>query len=135
MPFVSVTRLHVRSWRYLPAFLIRSLLAARQAGRAHGNLQVSVLREADRAFWTCTVWTDEAAMRSFMRAGVHRRVIPRLAKWCDEAAIAHWLQDTTEPPSWLEAHWRLQEKGRRSRVERPSPAQQRFEFPPPSSAR
>jgi len=135
MPFFSVTRLRVRSWRYLPAFLIRSLLAARQAGRAHGNLQVSILRDADRAFWTCTVWTDEAAMRSFVRAGAHRRVMPRLAKWCDEAAIAHWLQDRAEPPSWLEAHRRLQKKGRRSRVEHPSPAQQRFEFPPPSSVR
>jgi hypothetical protein len=133
MPFVSVTRLRVRSWRYLLAFLIRSLLVARQAGRAHGNLQVSVLRDADRAFWTRTVWTDEAAMRSFMRAGVHRKVMPRLAKWCDEAAITHWVQNATEPPSWLEAHRRLKKQGRRSRVEHPSPAQQRFEFPPPSS--
>jgi quinol monooxygenase YgiN len=135
MPFVSVTRLRVRSWRYLPAFLIQSLLTMRQAKRSDGNLRVSVLRDADLAFWTRSMWTDEAAMRSFMRAGAHRRVMPRLAKWCDEAAIAHWLQDTTEPPSWLEAHRRLQKNGRRSRVDHPSPAQQRFEFPPPGSVR
>jgi hypothetical protein len=31
MPFVSITRLRVWSWRYLPGFLIQSFRAARQA--------------------------------------------------------------------------------------------------------
>ena len=131
MPFVSVTRLRVRSWRYLPAFVIQALRAARQARHADRNLGVSVLRDANRAFWTRTVWTDETAMRSFMRSGAHRGVMPRLAKWCDEAALAHWEQDGPEPPSWPEAHRRLQQQRRRSRVDQPSPAQQRFEFPSP----
>jgi heme-degrading monooxygenase HmoA len=73
MPFVSITRLRVRRWRYQPQFLIQSIRAARQAKRATGNLAVSVLRDADRAFWTRTVWRDEVAMRSFMLSGVHRR--------------------------------------------------------------
>ena len=131
MPLVSVTRLRVRSWRYVPAFLIQSLLAARQAKRSDGNLRVFVLRDADRTFWTCAVWTDEAAMRSFMRAGTHRHVMPRLADWCDEATLVHWVQDGLEPPSWQEAHRRLRQQGRRSWVDHRSPAQQRFEFPPP----
>ena len=78
MPFVSITRLRVRSWRYLPGFLIQSFRAARQAKLAAGSLAVSVLRDADRAFWTGTVWRNEAAMRSFMRSGVHRRIMARL---------------------------------------------------------
>jgi hypothetical protein len=131
LPFVSVTRLRVRSWRYLPAFLIHSWRAARQAKHASGNLAVSVLRADNRAFWTRTVWRDEAAMRTFMRSGAHRRVMPRLAKWCDEAATAHWVQDGFQPPSWLSAYQQLQQRGRRSRVERPSDAQQRFDIPPP----
>jgi heme-degrading monooxygenase HmoA len=131
MPFVSITRLRVRSWRYLPAFLIQSFRAARQARRAAGNLEVSVLRDANLAFWTRTVWIDEAAMRSFMRSGVHRRVMPRLVEWCDEASVAHWLQEAPEPPSWQEAHRRLQHQGRRSRVNHPSEAQRRFEIPVP----
>jgi heme-degrading monooxygenase HmoA len=77
MPFVSITRLRVRSWRYVPVFLIQSLRAALQAKRATENLAVSVLRDADRAFWTRTVWRDEAAMRSFMQSGVHRRIMKR----------------------------------------------------------
>jgi hypothetical protein len=100
MPFVSITRLRVRSWRYLPMFLFQSIRAARQAKRAAGSLAVLVLRDADRAFWTRTVWRDEAAMRSFMQSGVHRRIMARLPEWCDEAALVHWVQDTNEPPSW-----------------------------------
>jgi hypothetical protein len=131
MPFVSITRLRVRRWRYLPQFLFQSILAARQAKRATGSLAVSVLRDADRAFWTRTVWRDEPAMRSFMQSGVHRWIMARLPEWCDEAALVHWVQDTNEPPSWAEAHRRLQSEGRRSSVSHPSEAQRRFEIPEP----
>ncbi len=131
MAFVSITRLRVRSWRYLPAFLIQALRSARQARRAIGNVAVSLLRDADRVFWTRTVWTDEAAMRSFMTSGAHRRGMPRLLKWCDEASVAHWVQDDPEPPSWREAYQCMQQNGRRSRVNHPSEAQRRFDFPPP----
>jgi len=37
----------------------------------------------------------------------------RLPEWCNEAALVHWVQDTDEPPSWAEAHRRLQEIGYR----------------------
>jgi hypothetical protein len=131
MAFVSVTRLRVRAWRYLPAFLIQSFRSVRQAKRSAGNIAASVLRDANGAFWTRTVWSDKAAMRSFMRSGVHRRVMPRLVQSCDEAAVIHWVQDSSEPPSWEEAHRRLQQQGRRSRVAYPSAAQLRFAFPLP----
>jgi hypothetical protein len=131
MAFVSITRLRVRAWRYLPAFLIQSFRSARQAKRTAGNIAASVMRDANGAFWTRTVWGDEAAMRSFMRSGAHRRVMPRLVQWCDEAAVTHWVQDATAPPSWQEAHQRLQQAGRRSRVAHPSEAHRRFEIQPP----
>ena len=50
MPFVSITRLRVRRWRYVSQFLIQSIHAARQAERAAGCISASVLRDADRAF-------------------------------------------------------------------------------------
>ena len=131
IPFVSITRLRVRSWRYLPGFVIQSFRAAHQAKLAAGSLAVSVLRDADRAFWTRTIWSDEAAMRSFMRSGVHRRVMAGLAEWCDEAALVHWVQEDSEPPSWPEAYRRLQREGRRSRVNHPTEAQRRFEIREP----
>jgi hypothetical protein len=131
VPFVSITRLRVRSWRYLPAFLIQAFRSARQAKLAAGNLAVSVLRDANLAFWTRTVWSNEAAMRAFMRSGAHRRVMSRLAEWCDEASVVHWAQEPLKPPSWQEAYRRLQQAGRRSKVDHPSGAQRRFEIPKP----
>jgi hypothetical protein len=131
MPFVSITRLRVRSWRYLPAFLFQALRAARQAKAASGSLAVSILRDADLAFWTRTVWIEEAAMRSFMVSGAHRSVMPRLLEWCDEASVVHWVQDAPEPPSWPESHRCMQQVGRRSKVNHPSEAQRRFEIPEP----
>jgi len=89
MAFVSVTRLRVRRWRFLSQFLIQSIRVARQAQHAAGNIAVSILRDADRAFWTRTVWRDEAAMRAFMQSGVHCRIMARLPEWCDEAAPVH----------------------------------------------
>jgi hypothetical protein len=133
MPFVSITRLRVRAWHYLPAFILQALRSARQASLAPGNKAVTLLRDANLTFWTRTVWSEEAAMRDFMRAGVHRKVMPRLLEWCDEAAVAHWNQDALEPPAWEEAHRRLAHEGRTSRVSHPSPAQSRFEFPAPSA--
>ena len=135
MPLVSITRLRVRSFRYLPVFLLGAFRSARQAKNAPGNLAVSLLNDANFAFWTRTLWNDERAMRAFMLAGAHRRVMPRLLQWCDEAAVAHWLQETPESPSWQEAYRRLQQEGRASRVDHPSAAQLRFEISPPSTVR
>ena len=131
MLFVSITRLRVRSWRYLPGFLWRTFLSARQARAATGNLHVSLLNDANRAFWTRSVWADKEAMRAFMMAGAHRKTMPRLLEWCDEASLVDWSQETAEPPTWPEAHRRLLQHGRRSRVNHPSPAQVRYEIAAP----
>ena len=131
MPLVSITRLRVRRFLYSPAFFIYSLRVARQAKSAPGNLAVSVLRDSNFTFWTRTLWTDERAMRGFMVSGAHRSVMPRLPEWCDKAAVAHWTQESPEPPSWQDIHRHLQKDGRRSPVNHPSEAHLRFEFPPP----
>ncbi len=131
MPLVSVTRLRVRASHYLPGFLLGSIGALVQAKRAAGNLSASVLRDAHLAFWTRTVWNDEGAMRGFMLSGMHRRLMPRLLDWCDEAAVVHWISDAAQPPSWPDAHRRLQGEGRPSKVRFPSDAQRRFDIPPP----
>ena len=123
MAFVSITRLRVRSWRYLPGFYFLSFLTALQAKSATGNLTVLLLNEGRNTFWTCTVWNDEAAMRAFMTAGSHRRAMPKLPEWCDEGSVVHWVQDGThnaQAPSWVEAHQRMQNEGRRLKVNHPS---------------
>lgn len=135
MPFVAMTRLRVRSWRYLPSFLVWALRSALQARSAQGSLAVAVLAEARRTFWTRTVWADQASMRAYMVAGAHRRVMPRLLEWCDEAAVAHWTQEVAAPPPWQEAHRRMQLDGRPSKVNHPSEAHRRFQIPAPVVSR
>src|SRR6266851_3375888 len=105
--------------------------SALQAKASSGSRAVSILSDSNFTFWTRTVWNDEAALRSFMLSGAHKKVMPRLLEWCDEAAVVHWLQESQEPPPWQEAHRRMQKEGRRSKVNHPSEAQERFEIPQP----
>ena len=132
MPLVSITRLRVRSWRYLPAFFIQTLRIARQAARADGNLTVRLLRNSGNTFWTGTTWSSEAAMKAFMLAPPHSPTMRKLLDWCDEAALVHWTQEGRELPSWQEAHRRLQRDGRPSKVRHPSSAHSSHSFPAPT---
>ncbi len=131
MPLVSITRLRVRSLRFLLAFIWYSLRSARQASRAPGNLATQILKERKRAFWTATAWTDESAMKNFMLASPHRVAMRKLLEWCDEAALVHWVQGTKDLPDWKEAQRRLQAEGRRSKVNHPSPGQIAYQIPEP----
>ena len=94
-----------------------------QAQRADGCLGVTVRRTKGAVYWTMTVWRDDAALRAFMLSGAHRQAMPKLIKWCDEASLAHWQQDTDTLPAWDEGERRLATEGRLSKVAHPSPAQ------------
>ena len=132
---VSITRLRVRSWRYLPSFFLRTLRIAWQAARSDGNLAVGLLRDRRNTFWTGTIWPDESAMKAFMHATPHGPAMRRLLEWCDEASLVHWTQDNADLPSWEVAHQRLEQEGRSSKVHYPSPAHIAHRFPPPTTRR
>jgi hypothetical protein len=134
MPLVSVTRLRIRSPWFLPAFFFHTLRATWQARAASGNQAVQLLPDAHRTFWTCTLWTDLQAMRAYVFAGAHRKSMKRLAHWCDEASVVHWEQDSMELPSWEDAHRRMQQEGRPSKVNHPSAAHLAYQIAPPRSA-
>lgn len=131
MPLVSITRLGVRSFLYLPMFVLQAFRSARQAAKSPGNLATCILRDRNRAFWTNTLWTTEAAMKAFMLSGAHGRVMRNLLNWCDEAAVVHWTQESDQLPSWTEAFTRLQRDGRPSKVNHPSPSHTAYQFPSP----
>lgn len=135
MPVVSVTRLRVRSWRFLPMFAWYAFRSGREASKAEGNIGAQVLNDRNRAFWTATVWTSETAMKKFMLDGAHREAMPKLLGWCDEAALVRWAQENSELPTWAEAHARLQSVGRRSKVNHPSAAHIAYEIAEPHSRR
>lgn len=131
MAIVSITRLRVRSWLYLAPFLFYALRSSRQAKHSPGNLAVSLLRDIDLTFWSCTVWTAESTMKGFMLAGVHRNAMQKPLEWCDEAALVRWEQESDQQPTWDEAHRNLQAQGRRSKVSHPSRAHESFKIRPP----
>jgi len=129
--FVSITRLRVRSWLYLPMFALYALKSAREAARADGNLTTKLLRDRRNTFWTGTMWTSDAAMKRFMLSGAHRKAMNKLPHWCDEAALVHWTQESAALPTWQEACARLQHEGRPSNVSYPSSTHTAHQFPEP----
>ncbi|MEP6820485.1 MAG: antibiotic biosynthesis monooxygenase [bacterium] len=135
MAFVSLTRLRVRSVRFLLPFAWQALKTARQAEGAAGFLGGKLLRESRNAFWTITAWDDETAMRAYRNSGAHRGVMHKLLEWCDEASVAHWTQENSELPNWQDAHQRLIKEGRLSKVNHPSTAHTANIFPAPTPSR
>lgn len=131
MPVVSVTRLRLRSWRYLPAFVPKALRSGRQASAADGFLAGRVLADRGLAFWTLTLWRDDAAMRAYTSSGAHRATMPDLASWCDEAAVARWTSESDALPPWPEVDAELKRAGRPSRVRFPSPRHADLSHAPP----
>jgi Domain of unknown function (DUF3291) len=135
MPMISITRLRLRSWIYLPRFFIEAMRSNRQASAAEGNLGVRLLPDKRNTFWTATSWSSEAAMRAFVIAAPHGPVMRKLMHWCDEASVVHWEQPDATLPSWEEAHRRLEKEGRLSKVNHPSPAHLAHKYPAPASGR
>ncbi len=133
MAVVSVTRLRVRHWRFLPAFFVQAFRSALQARSARGSLAVSIMSDVHNTFWTRTVWESEEAMKAFMLSGTHRGVMPRLLTWCDEASVARWTQETAQLPPWSETHLRMQNEGRRSKVAHPSADHAAYKISAPSA--
>ena len=129
MPFVSITRLHLRSEWLLPKFLIYAFTSARQAQKSAGFLGGRLMRDKSKAFWTITVWSDTKSMEIYRVARMHGAAMPKLMDWCDEASIAHWTQDSSAVPQWPEASERMAKEGRPSKVRRPSAAQTAFQIP------
>ena len=131
MALVSVTRLRVRSLVYLLQFMWEAMSSARQVEQSPGFLGGRLLRNAGNVFWTLTAWEDAAAMNAYRTGGAHRRVMPKLLVWCDEAAVVHWNQESPELPSWQEAHQHMLKEGKPSKVNHPSSAHVANDIPAP----
>jgi len=121
MPFISITRLRVRSIRFIPGFALHTLESLRQVRSAGGFQDGALLADRSLTFWTMTAWNSEESMRRYMTAGSHKKAMPKLMDWCDEASVVHWEQRQAVLPSWTEADRRMRAEGRASKVRKPSP--------------
>jgi hypothetical protein len=120
MPFVSITRLHLRSKLYFLQFVYYTLRSGRQAKRSPGFQGGVLAFDAQQGAWTATLWKNDGAMRAFRNSGAHRAAMPHLLDWCDEASFAHWPTDTPALPSMDEMYGRMSTSGKISKVKRPS---------------
>jgi hypothetical protein len=121
MVFVSLTRLRIRSFRFVPLFAFHAFWSLRQVKMAPGFQCGALLPDRNRTFWTMTAWDTQENMRRYMTTGSHQAAMPHLLHWCDEASVAHWEQMENFLPSWTEADKRMREEGRASKVRNPSP--------------
>ncbi len=131
MPFVSLTRLRIRSVRFLPAFGLYLLRTRQQVKKAAGFQRGGLLADRAWTFWTMTAWDSQESMRQYMSSGSHKQAMPHLLDWCDEASVAHWNEPGTALPSWTEADRRMRESGRASKVRQPSPQHAGLNFRAP----
>ena len=134
MIFVSLTRLRVRSFRFMPLFTLHMLRTVKQVKRAPGFQHGVLLADRSWTFWTLTAWDSQESMRGYMTTGSHKAAMPHLLHWCDEASVVHWIQEETSLPTWIEAHARMCESGRASKVRNPSPNHASLSFPAPRTA-
>ncbi|VVT07039.1 conserved hypothetical protein [Sphingomonas sp. EC-HK361] len=135
MPHVSITRLRIRSYRFMPSFAVLTWMTTRQARRADGFLAGSLLPDRARTFWTMTLWRNSANMKRFITDGAHRKAMPKLLDWCDEASIVHWNQVESVLPDWVEADRRMRAQGRPSKVRHPSAAHRNLSYAEPRMSR
>ncbi len=70
-------------------------------------------------------------MKAYMTSGAHRKAMPRLADWADEASMVRWWQDHTEPPDWSEATRRMKVEGRPADILHPGPNHADLSFAAP----
>jgi hypothetical protein len=120
MAFVSVTRLRLRSFRFLPQFVYYTFRSTAQLRRSPGFLQGWAGNEAPFAFWTATAWASQEAMRAFRNGSPHLEAMKNLLHWCDEASFAHWEQPQPDLPDPATALQRIGSEGKISKVLHPS---------------
>jgi hypothetical protein len=123
MTVVSVTRLHVRAWWYLPWLAFSTFRITREIKRSAGFRGGLLAGDAQLGAWTISLWGSPADMRAFRNSGAHLAALPRLLTWCDEASFTHWETAPAGLPPCEEAYRRLRDEGRTSKVSRPSPEQ------------
>ena len=130
MPFISVTRLRVKSLFFLFSFIKANEASVIELKSSSGLLKGKELIDKKLTFWTITLWEDEDSMKKFRGSLSHRNAMQHLPKWCNEASYHHWVQEENECQNWTSISDKLYSEGKLSKVRNPSNAQITNQFPP-----
>ena len=130
MPFISITRLKVKSILYILKFLMANEASVKDLVKIKGFLKGKELIDKNLTFWTLTMWTDDISMKTFRNSVPHRKAMQNLPTWCHEASYFHWTQPGTDLPAWHDASERLISEGKLTKVRNPTPRHLANTFPP-----
>jgi hypothetical protein len=131
MYFISVTRLRVRSFIFLPQFFYENEASIKAVKKIDGFIAGKELIDRSLTFWTVTLWKSDQAMKIFRNNNPHKRVMRKLPHWCDEAAYVHWLTDLPAIPDWDAIHKKLLAEGKTTKVKYPSAQQAGMNYTAP----
>ena len=118
----------------MPRFAWQMLVTRNQIRTAPGFQRGSLLADRKWTFWTMTAWDSKESMRAYMTSGAHKKAMPFLLDWCDEASVAHWTQPDAVLPTWADADRRMRTEGRVSKVRHPSARHEDLRYAAPSTA-
>lgn len=110
MIYVSVTGLRVTRFYHAPRFWWHAIRSLSQAQHAEVNLSAST-RTIDGVHHTLSAWTDEAAMRRYLKSGAHLSAL-RVFRAIATGSTVGFVSQTV--PGWEEALRRWREDGRPS---------------------
>ncbi len=131
MPILAITRLRIRRIWFLPPFFKRSVQSLKQAKNANGIIAVNVFNDSFPVFWTCSIWETEKDMMQYMKSGNHKKAMPYLQKWCNEARTCHVSFEGNKIPPASELSMLLHKHGRTSRLLKPNDNHLKEIFPEP----
>ena len=125
MAIVSVTRFRLNSGavRGNTLFFWHTLRSIRQAGRSAGFVRGQTYADANRTYWTITMWESIEAVRAYMKSGAHlkaMRAMPRMMRWCDEAQTGHFEHHGEDVPNLVVCHEQLMQQAHFLRLKYPS---------------
>ena len=123
MAMIYITRLRLRSMRFVVPLLWNNWRSIRQLRQSSGFLVGGIARDSGGGRWTITLWRDTASALGYRNSGAHLRSMPKLEHWCSEASVAHWEQDEIGLPAPREILERMRAIGRTSKVRNPSARQ------------
>jgi quinol monooxygenase YgiN len=105
---VSITGLRVRGLRHQPSFWVHAVRSLRQARAAPGNISAEA-RTIAGVHHTLSVWTDEAAMRAYLRAGAHLQAMRRFPAIATGKVVGFAAE---RAPDWADVPGLWRDRGR-----------------------
>jgi hypothetical protein len=76
---VMASHLPLKAYRFIPGFLRDTLAVRRQLATTEGLVGYALNAQLTRkAFWTFSVWTDQASLDGFAATDPHQHIIQRL---------------------------------------------------------